>query len=193
MLRSYSQNMSPSAKKFFVRSICLFVSLETLERAGVQGGDGDLEHVVGAERPVAERARPVPDLREVARREGVPVDDERAARRKIADVRLERGRVHRDEDVRLIAGRVDLRAGEAELEPRHTGEGAGRGPDLGGVVGEGADVVAERGGGPRELGPRQLHPVAGVAGEPDGDPLQLLGGHVSFDRVCHAPSDATRR
>ena len=25
MLRSYSQNMSPRAKKFFVRSICLFV------------------------------------------------------------------------------------------------------------------------------------------------------------------------
>ena len=66
--------------------------------------------------------------------------------------------------------------------PRHARQRAGRRADLGREVRQGADVVAEDGGGPRELGPGQLHPVAGIAGEADGDPLELL------DRRARAPS-----
>ena len=59
-------------------------------------------------------------------------------------------------------------------KPRHAGQRAGRRADLGREVGQRADVVAEDRGGPRELGAGQLHAVAGVAGEPDGDALELL-------------------
>ena len=82
---------------------------------------------------------------------------------------------------------------EADLEARHAGQRAGRRPDLGREVGQRADVVAEDGGGPRELRPGQLHPVAGVAGEADRDPLELLdlglrllGGASRAFRLLHA-------
>ena len=45
-----------------------------------------------------------------------------------------------------------------------------------GIVGQRADVVAEDGGGPGELGAGELHAVAGVAGEADGDAVELLDG-----------------
>ena len=66
-----------------------------------------------------------------------------------------------------VAGEVDLEAGDA-------GQGAGRGADLGGEVGEGADVVAEEGRGVGELRAGELHAVAGVAGEADGDGFDLF-------------------
>ena len=59
-------------------------------------------------------------------------------------------------------------------KPADARQRAGRGTDLGGEVRQGADVVAEDGGGPGELGPGELHPVAGIAGEADRDPLEFL-------------------
>src|SRR5262249_42077377 len=41
--------------------------------------------------------------------------------------------------------------------------GEGGGADRGGEVGQGADVVAEQGRGVGQLGPCQLHAVAGIA------------------------------
>ena len=54
------------------------------------------------------------------------------------------------------------------------GQRALRGPDLGGEVGQRRQVVAERGGLLGEPVPGQLHAVAGVAGEPDDDAVELL-------------------
>src|SRR5262249_44150397 len=47
-----------------------------------------------------------------------------------------------------------------------------------GETGKGGGSVATMGGGVGELRPCQLHAVAGVAGEADGDRFQFLKGHV---------------
>ena len=62
-----------------------------------------------------------------------------------------------------------------------------------GKSGQGADVVAEDGGGPGELGPGQLHAVAGIAGEADRDPLELLGRELGLPGGRHAPSGSFMR
>ena len=152
--------------------------VEAFERARVERADRDLEDGVLLERAVVERVRLVARLLQVAGVERVAVDDQRAARRQVADVRLERGRVHGHEHVRLVAGRVDLRRREADLEAGHAGQGAGRGADLGRVVGQRADVVAEDCGRARELRAGQLHAIARVARETDGYPFELLDGDV---------------
>jgi hypothetical protein len=54
---------------------------------------------------------------------------------------------------------------------------AGRGADLGREIRQRGDVVARDGRLVGELGPGQLHPVAGIACETDDDGLQL------FDRL----------
>ena len=168
--------------------------VEPVERALVERRDRDLEDGVGLERAVGQRIARVGRLVEVLLGERVAVDDQRAAGRQVADVGLERGRVHRHEDVRLVARRVDLGRREADLEARDPGQRAGRRPDLRREVGQGADVVAEDRGRPGELGPGQLHPVAGIAGEADGDALQFLDVRAEL-RVggCHAPSGSFMR
>ena len=162
--------------------------LEPFEGPAVEGRDGDREDGVLLERTILERVCGVADLVEVRRREGVLVDDERAAGRQVADVRLECRRVHRDEDVRLIARSMDVLAAEADLEAADAGQRAGRRPDLGREVGERADIVAEDRGRPGELGAGQLHPVAGIAGEANGDALEILGRDLALSGG-HAPSE----
>ena len=51
-----------------------------------------------------------------------------------------------------------------------------------GKSGQRADVVAEDGGRPGELGPGELHAVAGIAGEADRDPLEVLDVRLGFAR-----------
>src|SRR5690606_23088620 len=68
-----------------------------------------------------------------------------------------------------------------QLEGRDAGDGALGGADLGREVRQGRQVVAEDG---RLLGEPvtgQLHPVAGVAGEPDDDAFDLLDGLAGGD------------
>ena len=74
--------------------------------------------------------------------------------------------------------------GDVDLERRNSGDRPGRGPDLGGEVRHGREVVAERGADVGEAVACELHPVAGVAGEADhgvgdrfGRKLGGLGGH----------------
>ncbi len=169
--------------------------LETLERAGVEGRDGDLEERVVLERAVRQRVAGVAGLGQVAGREGIAVDDQGPARGQIHDVRLERGRVHGHEHVGLVARRVDLARREAQLEAAHAGQRAGRRPDLGREVGQRADVVAEDRRGARELGAGQLHAIARVAREPDGDAIELLDRSLrrTRDASRHAPSCSCRR
>ena len=47
------------------------------------------------------------------------------------------------EDARLVARGEDVVVGEVDLESRNPGQRAGGGSDLGGVVGEGGEVVTE--------------------------------------------------
>ena len=127
------------------------------------------------------------------------------------EVRLQRRRVHGHEDVRLVAGSEDVVVGEVHLEPGDAGQGSGRRPDLGGEVREGREIVAHQGGLAREPVARQLHPVAGIAGEADDHTIELLdrlGAHWSLLRIVlgtgyrvrvgqgrieHVPPDGTRR
>ena len=70
--------------------------------------------------------------------------------------------------------------GELDLEAGDAGQRAGGRADLGREVGERREVVAEDGGLAREPGSRELHPVAGIAREPDHHSVQL------FDHFRHA-------
>ncbi len=91
-------------------------------------------------------------------------------------VRLQRGRVHRHEHVRLVARREDVVVGEVHLEAGDTGQRARGRADLGGVVGERREIVAHHRRLAREPVTRQLHSVAGVPGEPDDDSVEVLDG-----------------
>ena len=83
---------------------------------------------------------------------------------------------------------MDLVAGEVQLEGRDTGQGSGRGADFRRIVGKGADVIPKQGRRRGELRAGQLHAVAGVAGEADGDALQFLDrwGGMLFGFCGHA-------
>jgi hypothetical protein len=77
-----------------------------------------------------------------------------------------------------VVGDVDLEGGDA-------GERAGRRPDLGGELGQGGQVVAQQRAGGGEAIARELHPVAGVAGEADDDPIDLDGSRRAFGCLGH--------
>ena len=175
-----------------LRQVDLLVRhFEPFEGPGVERRDRDLEDGVLLERTVGQGTAGVGRLVQVLLRERVTVYDQRAARWQIADIGLEGGRIHRHEDVGLVTGRVDLTRGEADLEAGHAGQAAGRRADFRWEVGQGADVVAKNGSRASELRPGQLHPVAGVAGETDGDPVQLLLVELPLpDLGGHAPSDS---
>jgi hypothetical protein len=158
------------------------------EARALQGGVGQLRHVdrhhlVGLlQGGVFERVRLVGRLLQVALGEGAGVDDQHAAVAQVGQVGLERGRVHGHQHVRRVARGVDLLRPEVHLVAGHAGQRAGRGPDLGRVVGEGGEIGARERVRLGELGAGELHTVAGVADEPDGDGLDLLDwlGHVAL-------------
>ncbi len=145
-----------------------------LQSADVQGRDRQAVDAVAFQRLVFERVRRVVGLLQVLLVELVGVDDDRAAVFEVGEVHLQRRRVHGDEDVRLVAGRADVAARKVQLEAGDAGQGTGGRANLGGEVGQRRDVVADDGGGVGELRPRQLHAVAGVAGEADGHGLDFL-------------------
>ena len=69
--------------------------------------------------------------------------------------------------------------GEMQLEAGDARQRAGRRADLGGEVGVGREIVPRERRFRGEAATRQLHPVAGVPGEPDYDGIELLNG------LCH--------
>ena len=133
-------------------------------------------HLVRVERAVLERIRRVARFLQIALGERVGIDDEDPARGQVFEVRLERRRIHRHEHVRCVARREDVVVGEVELEAGDARQRARGRTDLGREIREGGEVVAEerrlRGHPPA----RELHPVTGVAGEPDDDRFELLDG-----------------
>ena len=149
--------------------------VELRERLDGDRGQRQRVHVPGLEGVVVDRAGAPADLLEVAGGELVGVDDDRRATGDVGEVGLEGGRVHRDEDVGGVAGGEDVPAGEVQLEgtdARHRPLG---GADLGGEVRQRGEVVAQGRAVGGEPVTRQLHPVAGVAGEADDDAVLDLG------------------
>ncbi len=142
-------------------------------------------HLVRLERTVLDRIAVVAGLRQVPVGEGIAVDDEDPTRREIVEIRLQGGRVHGDEHVRRVARREDVVVGEMELEARDARKGARRGPDLRRKVRVRGEVVPEHGRLGGEPAAGQLHPVAGVPGEPDHDRIELLDGLRGHRRVLH--------
>ena len=149
------------------------VPLTASSVSAVSGTSCTLELV---ERAVLERVRRVAGLLQVAVVERIAVDDQRPAGGQVLEVHPQRGRVHRDEDVRGVAGREDVVVGEVDLETGHPGQRARRSADLRREVGKRREVVSEERGLAREAAAGELHSVAGVAGEPDDDVLELLDG-----------------
>ena len=177
--RVYIHEMRPTAKKFFERSASRGFTPSSLHASSVRLVIGTWITRYADERAVVERVDVVADLVEVALVERVGVHEHRGARRHLGEVRLQRGRVHRDEHVRRVAGRDDVVVGDVHLERRHPGDGPRRGADLRRVVGQGGEVVAEDGAGVGEPIAGDLHPVAGVAGEPDDDVARALRSRLS--------------
>src|SRR5206468_3609368 len=119
-----------------------------------------------------QRVGGVARLVEVAGCERVGVDHHGGALRQVAQVRLQRGRVHRHQHVGGVTRGQDVVVGEVELEAGDPGNGAGRGADLGWEVGECGKVVSVFGGFAGEPVAGELHAVAGVTREADGDAIQ---------------------
>ena len=158
---------------FFDRSASFLPRPESLSASVVMLVSGTRDQLPALQRAVLERVGRVADLRQVPRGELVGVDDQQAAAGQVGDVGLERGRVHHDQDVGGVARRHDVVVGEVQLEGADAGQGARRRADLGGEVGQRRQVVAEARRLAGEPVARQLHAVAGVAGEPDDDAVEL--------------------
>src|SRR5262249_33969331 len=166
-------------------------AVDSLQRFHRHRRERDGMNVEVCERAVLEGVRRVPGLLQVPLVERVRVEDDGAALCEVVDVYLQRRRIHRDEDARLVAGGENVVVRKVDLEPGDTGQRAGGSADLGGEVGERREVVPEHGRLAREAVARQLHPVAGVPGEPDHDPIEGLDGL----RSSHLPgiADAAAR
>src|SRR5581483_11151506 len=104
---------------------------------------------------------------EIGVSEAFLIDDEHAVGRQVIDVDLERGGVHRHQHRRLVTRSEYRLAGEVQLKAADAGQGPGRGANLRWKIRQGRDVVAGQRGLGGKLHARQLHSVAGVAGEAD--------------------------
>ena len=170
--------------------LLLRVQGKVLEPLHRHAADVDLvEAVLLPQRGVLERILGVAGLVQVALVEGRRVDDEDPARLEVGEVHLERRGVHGHQRVELVARRIDPLAAELKLEARDAEQRAGGRADLGGEIRQRRDVVP----GPRRLGgellARDLHAVAGVAGEPDHGPGEraprLLDNSGRRHRIAH--------
>ncbi len=144
------------------------VQARVIERIG--GQSGDLEILVG---------------------ERILVDDDCSSRPEDLDVRDQCRGVHGHQNVAGVARREDVGAPELDLETADAVGGACRSSDFCGIVGKCAQVVAEGRDSIGELGPCQLHPVAGIAGEPDGDLFEGLNVLRHRLSLC-LPLDSTQ-
>ena len=102
------------------------------------------------------------------------VDDQDAVGLQVGDIHFQRGGIHGDQHVHRIAGRVNVARREMHLESADAGQGAGRGANFGGKVGERGEIVAVKRDGIGELAAGDLHAVAGVAAKADARLYRLL-------------------
>lgn len=150
----------------------LATEVEILEGLDGQRGQGDRMKAVTVERSILQRRGRVPHFLHRPFGELVRVDDDLRTARQVGDVGLEGGGVHGHQHVGRVTRREDVVVGEVQLEGGDTREGSGRGPDLGGEVGKGGQVVAEGRGLRGETVPGELHPVTGVPRETNDHPVE---------------------
>ena len=149
--------------------------IEVLERFTVEPRQRDLDQPV----PVAQLGKWVGLVTGTGQGlagERVDVDDHHAARSQVADVGLERRRIEGDQYVRIVGGRPDFFRREVDLEARNPSECPRWRTNLGRKVWKGREVVPCQGRGFGELRSGQLHSVARVSREADGDVLDFLSG-----------------
>ena len=152
---------------FRQRSRFLLPQPEFLHRLQGEPGDVELDHLVARQAAVVQRIGGVARLGEVAFVEGAFVHDDHAAGRRSRMLTLSAAGFMATSTsssspavVTSFGAEVDLKRGDAE-------GGAGRRPDFGREIGEGGEVVARQRGFEGELGPGDLHAIAGIPGEPD--------------------------
>ena len=93
----------------------------------------------------------------------------------------------------MVARGEDVARGEVDLEGGDPVRGARRRADLGGEVGQRGEVVAHHRGRVGEAAARELHPVAGVAGEPDDYAIKFLDCLLFHGRWKHESNQALSR
>ena len=157
-------------------------------------------HDVAVEGAVLERVAGPSDLGQRPVGEVVGIDEDCSAPRHVGQVRLERRRIHRDQEIGSISWGEDVVVREMDLEGRDAGEGSLGSPDLGREVRQGRQVIAEQSTLLGEPVAGELHPVAGVARDPDYRPVDLadfLGqrgvcqrGHLLADEASRDCCDA---
>ena len=175
--RWYSQDMSPSAKKFFERSASQDVIPSTSLSASMVIDESATSWTWKSDSdPSSSGLDTYPAFCRLRSLKASVLTMARAALREVGDIDFERGRVHRDEHARLVSRREDVVVGEVDLEARDARQRAGRCADLGRKVGERRQVVPEDGSLAREPVAGELHAVARVAGEANHDPFELLDG-----------------
>ncbi len=216
MLRSKSQNMTPRAKKFFVRSTCFAVISSPSSARALRVLIGISWTLYSLREPSSSGLVAYPAFERLFGVNASELTMIAPPLTRSGRFALQGGRVHRHEHVGRVARRVDRVGAEADLEARDAREGPGGSPDLRRVVRQRADVVPERGRALGELAPGDLHAVAGVAGEAHGDAVQLLdldlvlgvglgtdlgidlgggigGGHLRSGSSCHPPDGGRGR
>ena len=149
-----------------------------LDRLDGLFADVEGEQVVFGEAVVLERIGLVMRLVEVALGERAGVGNHQPAGLQRRDIGLQRRRVHRHKHIGRITRSVDFAAAEIDLEGRDAEQRALRRADFGGEIGERGQVIAGQRGRQGELPTRQLHAIAGIAGEAHNDAFGGCGEAV---------------
>ena len=134
----------------------------TSEALQFDGEDAEL-----VQRMVFERIGGEVRLAQVAFLEGVGVDDGDAVWLQVANVDFQGRRIHGDQDVDGVTRGMHFTRGKIQLIAADAGNCAGRSANLRGIVRESSDIVSIERDGIRKLAARDLHAIAGIAGETD--------------------------
>ena len=135
-----------------------------------EAGDGGLDDGVGTLQLVGEGVLLVSGLLHGLVGEGVDVDDDGGTLLGPLQLALEGSGVHGDQYVAFVARAVDV-VTHMHLVARDTGDGVVRSTYLGGVVGEGGNVVSGQSRCVAEQRTAELHAVSRVASKSDNEVL----------------------
>ena len=133
-------------------------------------------------------------LCQIAVAEVASIHNQSAALFQVAQINLKCRRVHCHQHIRLVARSVNVIRRKAHLKTRHTKNRAYRSANLGRIVRERCDIVAQQRRGVGELITGKLHAIARVSGEANYNIVNLLqwdflcGRHLAdrLFRLCYA-------
>jgi hypothetical protein len=177
---------------FFARSLSLRDSVEVGQRVDGHRRERQRVDVVGLQRAVVQGGHGIPDLGEVARENSSVSTMIVAPRGRSARLALSAAGFIATSTSGASPGVSTSWSAKCNWKLDTPG-GCPGGPDLGGEVGQGGQVVAEDGGVGGEPVTGQLHAVAGVAGEADDHPIQLAHRLVHGFTRCPCSRPEWRR